>query len=153
MEIQLRGAIAQRTQADHSRREFLMSSSSQEPRVSGKPDAVFPSRSNEQGNLFENSTFTFANPSNLGQSLLEDNEDHLLNQTRSELLKQEHQVGSVNNCISELMQQAYAQGLELQDALSSTKRRIIYEGKSASRYSSLKYTRDGRSEESSRTTS
>ena len=29
---------------------------------------------------------------------------------------QEHQVGSLNNCISELQQQAYAQRLELQDA-------------------------------------
>ena len=31
-------------------------------------------------------------------------------------MRQEHQVGSLNNCISELQQQAYAQGLELQDA-------------------------------------
>ena len=115
MEIQLRGAIAQRTQADHSRREFWLSSSSQESRESGKPYAVFSSRSNEPGNQFENSIFKFADPSNLGRSLLEDNKDHLLNLTRSELMKQEHQVGSVNNCISELKQQAYAQGLELQD--------------------------------------
>ena len=35
----------------------------------------------------------------------------------------------------------------------STRRRIVYEGKSASRYSDTKYTRDGRNEESSRTTS
>ena len=31
-------------------------------------------------------------------------------------MKQEHQVGSLNDCISELQQQAYAQILELQDA-------------------------------------
>ena len=31
-------------------------------------------------------------------------------------MRQEHQVGSLNNCISELQQQAYAQRLELQDA-------------------------------------
>ena len=31
-------------------------------------------------------------------------------------MKQEHQVGSLNNCISELQQEAYAQRLELQDA-------------------------------------
>ena len=30
--------------------------------------------------------------------------------------KQEHQVGSLNDCIGELQQQAYAQRLELQDA-------------------------------------
>ena len=54
--------------------------------------------------------------SNLGRSLLEGNKDPLLSQARSELIKQEHQVGSVNNCISELQQQACAQRLELQDA-------------------------------------
>ena len=31
-------------------------------------------------------------------------------------MKQEHQVGSLNNCIDELQQQAYAQRLELEDA-------------------------------------
>ena len=31
-------------------------------------------------------------------------------------MKQEHQVGSLKNCIGELQQQAYAQRLELQDA-------------------------------------
>ena len=34
---QKRGASAQRTLADHSRRESLMSSSSQDPRASGRP--------------------------------------------------------------------------------------------------------------------
>ena len=33
-----RGASATRTQADHSRRESLMSSSPQEPRAYGKPE-------------------------------------------------------------------------------------------------------------------
>ena len=60
--------------------------------------------------------FKFADPSKLGRSLLEGNEDHLLSQARSERMKQEHQVGSLNRCINELQQQAYAQGLELQDA-------------------------------------
>ena len=31
-------------------------------------------------------------------------------------MKQEHQVGSLNSCINELHQQAYAQRLELDDA-------------------------------------
>ena len=38
--IQKRGASAQRTQADHSRRESLMSRSSRDPISSGRPDAV-----------------------------------------------------------------------------------------------------------------
>ena len=40
----------------------------------------------------------------------------MLRQARSELMKQEHQVGSLNNCISELQQQAFAQRLDLQVA-------------------------------------
>ena len=31
-------------------------------------------------------------------------------------MKQEHQVGSLSNCIDELQQQAHAQRLELEDA-------------------------------------
>ena len=77
---------------------------------------MFSSRSNASGNQFENSIFKFADPSNLRRSLLEGNKDHLLSQARSELMKQEHQVGSLNNCVGELQQQAYAQRLELQDA-------------------------------------
>ena len=52
----------------------------------------------------------------MGRSLVECNVDHVLGQARYELLKQEHQVGSLNSCISELQQQAHAQRLELQDA-------------------------------------
>ena len=60
--IQRRGASAQRTQAHHSRRQSLMSSSSQEPRAPGKPNAMF-----HQGatNRETNSTvlfFKFADP-------------------------------------------------------------------------------------------
>ena len=140
-----------------------MSSSSQEPRASGKPAAMFSSRNKEPGNQFKSSVFKHADPSNLGRSLLEGNKDHLLSQARSELMKQEHQVGSLNNCISELQQQAYAQRLELQDAQhgyiesrreqSSSTRRIISEGKGSPRYSNPRYARNGRNEESSRTTS
>ena len=93
-----------------------MSSSSQEPRAYGKLDAMFSSRSNESGNQFVNSMFKFADPSNLGRSLLDGNKDHLLSQARSDLVKQEHQVGSLKNCVGELQRQAYAQRLELQDA-------------------------------------
>ena len=92
--IQKRGASAQRAQADHSKKESLMSCSSQEARASGKLDALFSSRSNEPGNQFEGSFLNFADPSKLGRSLLEGNEDHLLSQARSALMKQEHQVGS-----------------------------------------------------------
>ena len=76
-------------------------------------------RSNEQGNQFKcsvHSVFRFADPANVGKSLLDGNKDHLLNQARSELMKQEHLVGSLNKCTHVLQQQAYAQRLELEDA-------------------------------------
>ena len=112
--IQEREVSAKRTQAD--RRESLMSHSSQESGASGKPAAWFSSESGEPGNLIRSSVFRNANPSNLGGSLLEGNKDHLLNQARSDLMKQELHVESLNKCISELQQQAYAQRLEFQDA-------------------------------------
>ena len=79
--MQKRGASAQSTQADHSRKESLKSNSSQEPRASGTPDAVFSLRSDQ----LESSMFENADPSKLGRSLLEGNKDHLLSQARSEL--------------------------------------------------------------------
>ena len=91
--------------------ESLKASSSQEPIAYGKPDAMFSSRSIELGNQFESSIFKYAHPFKLGRSLLEGNKHHSLSQARSELMKQEHQVGSLNSCINELQQQAYVQGL------------------------------------------
>ena len=112
--IHERGASAKRTQADL--RKSLTSSSSQEPSAPVKPAAMFSLGIEEQGNQFKSSVFKFADPSNLGRSLLEGVEDHLLSQARSELVKEEHQVGPLNNCIGELQRQAYAQRLELHDA-------------------------------------
>ena len=77
---------------------------------------MFSSKSNEQGNQFESFVFHLADPSKLGGFLLEGNKDHLLNQARSELMKQEPQVKFLNNCIGELQQQVYAPRLELQDS-------------------------------------
>ena len=97
-----------------------MTTSSRDLEVSGKPDAVFSchsessqntfferDRSNEPRNRFESSVhpvFRFAVPVNVGKSLLGRNKDHLLNQARSQLKKQKHQVGSLDNCIDLLQQ-------------------------------------------------
>ena len=51
--------------------------------------------------------FRFADPASVGKSLLDGNKD------LNELVRQEHQGRSLNNCIDELQQQAYAQRLEL----------------------------------------
>ena len=42
--------------------------------------------------------------------------DHLLAEARSELIKKEYKVESLNTCINELQQQTYAQRLEMEDA-------------------------------------
>ena len=99
------------THAD--RKESLRSHSSEGQRASGKSDALY---SSEQGNLIRSSAFRNANPSNLRGSLLEGNKDHLLNQARSDLAKQELHVESLNKCIGELQRQTEEQGLELHDA-------------------------------------
>ena len=133
--VQERGANAERLQAYHSERESLMLSSSRDPIVTGKPVAVLSSQSKLNQDTVSDrdqflsklvdqplfgssvhSVFQFANLANVGKSLLNGNKDHLFIQARSELMKQEHQVGSLNSCIDELQQQTYAQILELQDA-------------------------------------
>ena len=75
----------------------LMSSSSQERRASGKSAAMSSSGSAEPRNQFKSSIFKNADPSNVGRSLLEGIEDHLLSQARSDLAKQELQVEPLNN--------------------------------------------------------
>ena len=112
--LQERGASAKRTQADL--RKGLMSNSSQELSAPRNLQPLCSSRSEEPENQFKSSIFKNADPSNLGRFLLEGNKDHLLSQARAEIMKQEHQVESLNNCISELQQQTYAQRLELQYA-------------------------------------
>ena len=82
-------------------------------KASVKPDTLF---SAEQGHLLRSSVFRNANPSNLRGSLLEGNKDHLLNQARSDLAKQELHVEFLNNCIGELQRQTEEQRLALQDA-------------------------------------
>ena len=82
-------------------------------KASGKPDALF---SSEQKNLIRSSMFRNGNPSNLRGSLLKGNKDHLLNQARSDLAKQELRVESLNKCIGELQGQTEEQRLALQVA-------------------------------------
>ena len=61
------------------------------------------------------SVFRGANLANVAKSLLEGNRDHLFYQARSELMKQEHKVESLNNCINELQQPASFQRLDLEN--------------------------------------
>ena len=94
------------------------------------------------------------------KSLLEGNRDHLLTQPKTELMKQEHNVESVNNFISELQQQAYAQRLDLESAhhgyVESRRDQVRLQEESVMKEEALretqnsKHARDGRNEESSR---
>ena len=111
MVMQEREVSAQYTQAD--RKESLRSHSSEDQKALEKPNALF---SSDQGNLIRSSVFRNANPSSLRGSLLEGNKDHLLNQARSDLAKQELHVESLNKCFGELQGQTEEQRLALQDA-------------------------------------
>ena len=144
-----------------------MSSSSRDHEASGKLDAVFSCHRESRQNTFPEETevpnretvsrvvfilfLELLTQRKLENLFLFVTRIILLNQARSEFVKQEHQVGSLNNCIDELQMQAYAQRLELDDAhrKSSTTRRISYERKSSSRHSDSKCARDGRNEASS----
>ena len=111
MVVLLREVSAQYTQA--VRNESSRSHSSVGQKALGKPNALF---SSEQGNLIRSSVFRNTDPSNLRGSLLEGNKDHLLNQARSDLAKQELHVESLNKCIGVLQRQTEEQRLALQDA-------------------------------------
>ena len=106
--LQERGASPERSQVYHSERENLMSSSSQDPTSTGKLVAVFSSQRNQQVFGSNEPFIRLPNPANVAKSLLDGNRDHLLTQARSELMRQEYKVESLNACISELQQQTYA---------------------------------------------
>ena len=170
--VQKREANAQRTQAYHSRRESLMKSSSRDFDVSGKPDAVFSchsessqntfserDRSNEPENRFGcrvHSVFRFADPANIGKSLPDGIKQGLnlwSRNTKWNLLT----LASVNFSSKFLFKDwnwrtPISRIFWISKRTISTSRRIIYEGKRASRNSDTEKTRDGRNEESSRIT-
>ena len=106
MVMQEREVSAQYTEAD--RKESLRSHSSEGQKALGKPNALL---SSEKGNLIRSCVFRNADPSNLRGSLLERNKDHLLNQARSDLAKQELHVESLNKCIGERQRQTEEQQL------------------------------------------
>ena len=81
--------------------------------------------SSGQGNFIRSSVFRNANPSNLRGSLLDGNKDHLLNQARSHLAKQELHVESLNKCIGELQRQTEEQKLALQDEFVESRREQV----------------------------
>ena len=135
-------------------KENLMSSSSQGPISTGKPVAFFSSKNKLNQETFSDGEdfplrhqqvfgsnepfFRFSNPVNAAKSLLDGNRDHLLAEARSELMKQEYKLESLNTCTSELQRQTHSQWLELEDvyfgyeesgerAISTTGRTVMKE--------------------------
>ena len=114
--MQKRGASAKRTQTDHSRRESLKSNYLKSHERLGNRMQCFHQGATNRETSSKVLCSNMLTRQMLGRSLLECNKNHLHSQARSELVKQEHQVGSLNHRISELRRLAYAQRLELQDA-------------------------------------
>ena len=121
-------------------------SSSQEPSAPGKPAALFYF---EVKNREINSRVLFSKT--LTRQIWEDlflKTIKIICSVKQNLKRQEHQVGSLNNCISELQQHAHAPVIGItgrtsrihwiSTRTSTSTRRIIYEGKGSSRYSDPK---------------
>ena len=75
---------------------------SQDQRASGRPAALFSPKRNEQRNPTWSSVFGNANVSNLSETPLEGNKDHLLNRARTDPARREIHVESLNKCINDL---------------------------------------------------
>ena len=61
------------------------------------------------------SVFGNTNPSNFSGTPLEGNKDHLVNQAKSDLVRKESHVESLNKCIDDLQKQTEVQDREFQD--------------------------------------
>ena len=118
--LQEREANADRSQVYHPGRENLMSGSSQDPKSTGRPVALYSSKnwSNQEtfsdGEYFSSGhhqvlgnnkpLFRFSHPENTVKLLLEGHRDHLPAEAKSEECK----VDSLNICILELQRQAHS---------------------------------------------
>ena len=57
--------------------------------------------------------FRFSDPEEAARSVLEEQRDHLLAEAKSEILKQECKVDTLNTCIREFQRQAHPNRLEV----------------------------------------
>ena len=126
--LQEREEGAERSKLNHFERENLMCSSPLFAMSTGKfvafknrlnPETFsdredFPFRHQQVFGSNE-PFFRFSNPANVAKSLLVGKRDHLLAEPRSELMKQEYKVESLNTCIK-LQRQTCSQRWGLEDA-------------------------------------
>ena len=88
--------------------------------------------------------FRFSNPETSVKSILEGHREHMLAEAKSEIMKQECKVDSLNTCIRELQRQAHSQRLELDDVNcgyeDSGREQVRLEEELALRESTSKYS-------------
>ena len=128
MYLQERDASADRPRVYHIVRENLMSSSSQDPKSTEKPVALFSSKTSRIKKRFPTEDFSsehqhvpgstepllrFSHPENYVTSFLEEHRDYMVAEANSEILKQDCKVDTLNPCIRELERQAHSNRLEL----------------------------------------
>ena len=131
--------------------------------ASGRQVALFSPRRNEERVQMWSSVFGNANPSNFSGTPLEGNNDHLLNQAKSDLARKESHVESLDKCIDDLQKRTEVQDRafqEVQHEFVESRREqarlqeeLSMKGECSSRYADSKYARNGKSEESASTTS
>ena len=174
--LQEREASADRSRVYHSFRENSVSSSSHFRESAGKLAAMFShKRKSSQETLSDRegissghqpvqgkdeTLFRFSDLEEAARLVLEEQRDHPLAEAKSEILKQECKVDTLNTCIREFQRQAHSNRLEMDMYVNYgyeesrreqawTSRRICSTRKSTSRYSHPKYPWSGRIEESS----
>ena len=76
---------------------------------------MFSPKRNEQRNQTWSSVLGNADVSNLSETLLEGNEDHLLNRARTDLARREIRVESLNKCIDDLQERTEVKDRALQE--------------------------------------
>ena len=122
--LQERELSADQSRVDHSFRERSVSSSSHLWESAGKL-AGWCSRTKESSDRERISSghqtvqgkgesfFKFSDPEEATRTVLEEQRDHQLAEAKSEILKQECKVDTLNTCIRELQRQAHSNRLEL----------------------------------------
>ena len=126
--IQEREASADRSRVYHSFRENSVSSSSHFRESAGKPAALFSLKESRVKTPFPTdgissghqrvqgkceSFFRFSDREEAATTVLEEQRDHQLAEAKSEILKQECKVDTLDPCIREFKRQAHSNRLEL----------------------------------------
>ena len=123
-------------------------------RASGRPDALFSPKRNEQRNQTWSSVFGNAHVSNLSETLFEDNKDHLLNRAEEKFMSSHSRSASMlykkNGGTRQGISRRTQRICRISSRTNWIARRIVAEKESSSRYADAKYVRNEKGEESAR---